>query len=770
MLNFLSNSFSFKDIMNIIDNMQYFEINMYMQATDLSYINLLDNYRIIHNILDEMDEHNKNCPKFFLKDEIFDKYAINFTISEEKIKNYNITNFFNSNEKLFKKLKMMNLHPIIYNNNNTLSDLNFTKYNNFIKKCSLFLNIFQKIKLLGTETDFKNKTIKYFDKILINYPHERSYFYLNNRFEIFHFNPFLENKKIAEKYIDKAQNIKNSKSFCNLNNGNLIKISIDFPLYLDREDIEEIDLKHSNPTESNNYAKYNPELIVIHNNYDEKKLKKNFNFSLINKFDENYRENIKDIYLNYTTKNIFIFSNLDYLDNLANQIFSTSDYSIIPIFTKTKNFNELKILNKDYCYIYKKIILNNFHSQSVNENNMKNFVLEDCFLDKNKQVWIEYLKKSINLLNLNSSTSFKFCEYDQFNNEKNFFRLNETFRSVPLNFCLNRFSLKKRLDFMENEKLVKSFKFKNTIMPLLSYDQKFVNLSISNFYLGVYFKNEGKYINFENFLYEKIMINLFKGIYIFFATSMILIIYFIYNIIVVKDFVYQPLEKIETTLSNISDKIKFKDSKKYLDEYLLEEDSRTINEFKLLIKIILKLVEGNLNIKKNNNKNKDLEIVHIYKELHPINMVKFNRFIVFENKILESFDKNQYCIKLTDKSSIDMEKDEKLMNSSIFSDIIQKKFFGDKDNKIDKNNNSLTNIFSEEKFRCKYQNLGFEFFKSKKDGFKIDDIFKCDWTKLDDFIDSFFLEVKEKYMENWYRDDEKNKILFDCYEEIFDEI
>jgi hypothetical protein len=574
-----------------------------------------------------------------------------------------------------------------------------------------------------------------------------------------------------------VRKIFNARLFCDKNKGNLLQNIATNPLFLDKEDKISDLFSNANPNLINEEA-YKPVFLALINYFDAESFAKIFaetldestfyanpaefnnmlslNNTIINKIKEVFKK---------SSQNFFIFSDLDFLENLASLVYSFSEYQILPIFATADE--KMALLNKKHCYLFR---------QSLSQGKIKNASLsdlnslQDCFLDNDAEtqktkLWNSFVNNSPSLLNLNNSTYFDFCTYEDIIDEpNNYYKFNETFLRVPRKFCLNRFSLKKRL---ENPKESgKAFKFLNSMMPLLSYNTEAINFPISNYYLSVFLKNEGIYQSFETKQKIKILANLFTGMYLFVSISLILILYFIYNIVKVKDFIDQPLKKIESTLSNISDKVKFKDSKKYLDEYLLEDDSKTINEFKYLIKMILKLVEGNLILKKPQLKANDLDLMHSYNEIQPINMVKFNRYIVFENKILEGIDKNQYCLELTERSGAEMAKDEKLKSSAIYVDLIQKKFLQEKINRISQDFIG-TSKYSEENFKTKYQTLEFEEFRSSKIRYAIDDVFKADWMKVDEILDSFYLEVNEIYMEDWYKDYTNNNVLYNYYDEIF---
>jgi len=789
MINFLSNNFSYKDMINLVDNMEFWELNMYIQSTDIAFLSYLDDYRACYFLFSVIERIYNKTDSYFIPDEIYDKFLKNVFIfdNDNNLTKNDFLLFTKNNQEIEKKLNLTNLYPIVYkryniqdfnsafdynkilkdNQDNQKREINLEKNKKILKHCFLFLNLLRKFKFTAFEIDDSIDKLKFIDKIFINMREANTYFYLTGSEEKFSFNPEVSKETIAEYFIEMAQNIFNSDIFIKKNQENLISNIVSNPLFIDNnKKIKELFYTKDYISNSNI-----PELTILFNKYNDStkaELKNKYGdskFDLINN-QSNYNL-LKKIHLK-SIENIYFFSNLNILDLLANQVFVYSDYLVFPIFAiPDQNFN---ILNKKYCYFLHKFFI---RDQLKNIDNLTN--LKDCFTiytndtHSNNQIWVDFLSNSVDLLNLNSSTKFDFCELEDILDEEYNYHTSDYLNNTKINnkFCLNRFSLKKEiLNPMYPEK---SFKYKNSITPLLSYDDHYIENSLSNYYLSIFLKNEGNFRSFDTFQRNKILLFLFRGLYVFVSISIILVFYFVYNIIQVKEFIDQPLKKIESTLSHIStDKAKFKDSKKFLDEYLLEENSKTINEFKYLIKMILKLVEGNLNLKKIQVKNNELDNIYVNIEIQPINMVKFNRYIIFENKILESIDKNHYCQELTDKIGIEIGKDEKLKNSTIFSNFIQKKFLQEKYNKI--NQDSLVSSkYTEELFKTKYKILSFENFKCRKSEYKIDDVFNVDWVKVDEILSEFYFEVDEKYMENWYKDEEEKKVLFDCYEEIFND-
>lgn len=788
-INFLTNNYSYLDMTNIVDNMEFWELDMYIQTIDNSMIDQFNDYGLIFSIFSNIENfYGRTGNKFLMKDEIYDFYVKNALVFDDKNLQIDVfTNFEKENSKLFNKLNLTNLRPVLYSQNNIINEINSkldqnTLESNFygakvlMKHGFLFLNMLRNLKFIGFDLTSSTKQTRFVDRIFLNLRDANAYFYITGEKESFNFNPEYYKDLITEKYLQMARKIYNSQLYCNTNKNDLLLNLAGNPLFLERDEISSSFFKDQN---SNLVSKsiFKPQLLGLYNtyersyieslkmesidNYDENTDPFEFNNNLTN--NDTLKNKIKEVFLN-SKQNFFIFSDMDFLENLGNSVFSHSNYQIIPLFAKADE--KMELLNKNLCYLFRQI-LNKGTNKNISVSDMK--TLKDCFLDDMEtpktKFWDGYLENSPSLLNLNSSSYFDFCTYNDISdNEENFRYINETFPLVPKKFCLNRFSTKQRIE--NSEGIKKNFKIKNSIIPLLSLNTEKVNFTITNYYLSVFLKNEGYSSRFNNEQNIKIIVNLFKGLYVFVAISIILVFIFIFNIIKVKEFIDQPLKKIESTLSNISDKVKFKDSKKYLDEYLLEDDSKTINEFKYLIKMILKLVEGNLVLKKQQLKANDLDLMHLHNEIQPINMVKFNRYIVFENKILESIDKNQYCLELTEKSGNEMVNDDKLTNSAIYTEIIQKKFLQEKNTKISHDFSGI-NKYSEENFKTKYQFLDFEEFKSGKIKYDIDDIFKADWMKVDEILDSFYLEVNERYMENWYKDDTNCEVLYEVYDDIF---
>jgi hypothetical protein len=241
----------------------------------------------------------------------------------------------------------------------------------------------------------------------------------------------------------------------------------------------------------------------------------------------------------------------------------------------------------------------------------------------------------------------------------------------------------------------------------------------------------------------------------------------IFNIIKVKKNIDTPLNKITNSLNKIQEKHSdFNSSKEELVNYLNENDENSISEFKYLIKMILKLAEGNLNLNLDSNKFKqnEMEMTEINNLIQPINMVKFNRFLVFESKIMEIFDLNDYVIKLNEKTSKEIKYEHKLQNSIIFKHIIEKNLNEEK--KKEKINSEKNYISSEEKMRPIYSFPNFEIFKNKnKPDLQIKDI---SLIELDDELENFQLEIIDLNLKKFYKDEQIGN-LFDCYEKIFSE-
>ena len=737
----LSNNFFYKDIMNVVDNMDYWEINMYMISADLSYISSLENYQTLLNLYSNIQNNLEKMPEFLIDENTIDYYFSDILITrEEFINNKSKTKNYSEDVKQF--LIMLSFDPniirtpIIYKNydTNNFNNAEFVKYKKILKNSYLLLNLIKESKPLGLDMIYSDsENIKNIDKVFLDNRISKTYFYFPGDDKEIKYDNIINTKIISDKYSEKAKLVEKTRNFIPQNKKSILEIITKTPLILDRPN-----------QELNFFENYKPEIIALSNKYpltyieenvSNQNYTKNDSISEAKKISESFEK---------SSINTFFLSGLNILKIISNEIYFTSNYHIFPIYTLINQ--NLDVINPVYCQLLLK------YFEITKHNNKTAFILSDCM--GNNEIWEDFMSSSLNIKLLNETTNFEFCD---FNKEKN--------KDI---FCLNRFSLKKNIMDPNGKK---SFKYKNTIIPFLSYESSYTNKSISNYYMSTYFKKEGSSLNFQETQYAKIIEVLF---FVFLICCLILylsIIYFVFKILSVKKTIERPFNLIKESLNNISDKLKFKENKKALDDYLQEPEYETISEFKFLIKIILKLIEGNLSMGKKETKFTDLETIQIYNEIQPINMVKFNRYLIFENKIMESLDKNEYLIDLIENATNDIKNDEYIGNSFIFQKIIFEKYF---DMNCDKEENKtcVVSKCSEENFRNKYQFLTFENFKTKNlknpntnENYEGEDIYKIDLIKLDGYLDDFVLEIKDNYIQEHYKENENQ--LFSIYNEVF---
>lgn len=818
LMNFLTDNFSYKDLINLVDNMEYSEIDMYIQVTDQALVNYFDNYGLIYKLYNSLYEIYNAEPYYFLNDELTSKYLDKFLVAENNVNKIQFDDPY-----IAEKLNLMGNYPMYYRkygSNN--DDESINKVKKILKHLYLIFHIIRDMKFFEYGPESSLNQIRYLDKFFIDNKSIQYYFYYNNLAENFFFDPKSKDKSeiIVEKLVENLGNIYKTKNYLSFKNDNLSEALMKYPIIFDRK------TEIMNITQSSNYI---PQFIYLYNKYDNTKIREILNnISIEDLFiDEKNvnRENIRNFYYN-STENFFMFSNLNFFNLFSFEIFSHSRNSNFPLFiTADEN---MEIITKDYCILLRNFLkLKNSTTDPLYDYS-KNFY-QCLYNDNSIDNQFSFLFKQIK--NLNKRTYFNFCDIErnlEIEEEEQENNNSTDSASQTKEICLNRFSEKRRFENPENKT---SFKFKSSISPLLSYKNLLSKkLSFSNFYFTIFLKNEAYKTAFQHERYNNIITNSIRGLFVYIVIWIILITLLACNLFRVKAFIDRPLDIIKKSLHQISDKLKFKEYKKNLDEYIVDADSNTINEFKYLIKMILKLVEGNLSIKKNQNKSNELNDLQINNIIHPINMVKFNKYVLFEKKIMESIDNNQYCTELVAKASNEIKSDSKLETSNIFKNIILNKFLREK---TDKNTteNFQTKVFSEEKFRTKFKFPSFEKFyiknvnglrksksthkfisndiksnqdnkscisnknfnnlnsnpndlnpMKKKEFEKVknknlhekefeneeeNDIYNIDLLELDKLIDHFKLDIQNKYMEDWYKNTEKNELLFNCYDDIF---
>ena len=467
------------------------------------------------------------------------------------------------------------------------------------------------------------------------------------------------------------------------------------------------------------YASTNKFINYINNKVPQTNFQINMNFNNTIRYLPLFIE--KDIYNNIfspqTTlhtmsvsnfyNNRLLISDDNYLDNIDSNVLVLSTNSIADLVydnlaSKIGSFN---IFNTDYHYPYDLYTIYQCQSfyytgNDYNISIIKNFTtLSECFNGKSS-TGLSEISKNI----MNSDYEKLAYVYGLFMETEQFPISNSTkhiMNSIDDNNLIDYLNLIStgsilRLGFYDD-----IYKTRKSYFPLTSQSIFNYFYPVTNIQLSFIFKNEA---GFEIAKYDFFLQSIAN--FLMSYVGFLIIGYFILGLVVyflqkVMKYIDTPLNIIDDALKTISDQDKFNQAKVDLENYIYNQDYNTvIDEFVDLITIILHMIEGNMNLKRELTHNEMLKIKMRKEDAHKeIAMVKLNNLIVIENAIAEKLE-NQNFFNETLKISLDNEimQDKYVKSCECFVELVNSHVNKAKRSKLEKL--KITNLVYFEEFEA----------------------------------------------------------------------
>lgn len=220
----------------------------------------------------------------------------------------------------------------------------------------------------------------------------------------------------------------------------------------------------------------------------------------------------------------------------------------------------------------------------------------------------------------------------------------------------------------------KSYKIKRILAPFSSFS------NFNYYYPATYshnifvLKSDGYYSTHKKYIFNNsISIFISSLILSMLASILTLFVLIFFLCFRVRPHITTPLKLIQEALTSISDKNKFKEAKNNLNDYTSPKRRDKIDEYVDLIQIILKMIEGNLNLIEEITPSMLFRLKIEENELgNEFEMINLNNIMIFEEQIIQKIEKKSHLNEILSKKIETVFLGEDLRNNEIFNNVLLK--------------------------------------------------------------------------------------------------